>query len=149
MGSALFHAMVSLGVLLLARFMVHGTLPWTVVTIPLVLLPCVLLTMALTWFLSALGVYFRDTIQVVGLFTTAVMFLSPIFYSISALPEPFRWWVALNPLATVIEQLRAVVFLGEAPHWLELAISTVAALVAAWGGLRWFERTRPGFADVI
>jgi lipopolysaccharide transport system permease protein len=149
MASALFHAMVSLGVLLVACLALHGTLPWTVVTIPLVLLPCVLFTLALTWFLSALGVYFRDTVQVVGLFTTAVMFVSPIFYSVTALPERIRWWVRLSPLTTTIEQLRAAVFLGEAPRWPELAASVAVGLVAAWAGLRWFERTRPGFADVL
>jgi lipopolysaccharide transport system permease protein len=112
-------------------------------------LPCLLFTLALTWVLASLGVFFRDTSHTVGLFTTIVLFMSPVFYPIAALPEPLRAWAWVNPLALVIEEVRAIVFLGNSPRWGALAAATALGLLAAWGGLLWFERTRPGFADVV
>ena len=148
-GSALFHVGVSFAVLLLVQSTLHGPPAWSALTLPLVLAPCVLFTMALSWVLASLGVYFRDTVQTVGLFTMAVLFMSPVFYPVSSLPEPLREWVWLNPLTFPIEQVRAVIFLGEAPRWGGLAMAWAAGLVAAWGGLFWFQKTRPGFADVL
>jgi lipopolysaccharide transport system permease protein len=147
--SALFHAGVSFGVLLLVQSTLHGPPAWSAITLPLVLAPCVLFTMALSWVLASLGVYFRDTIQTVGLLTMAVLFLSPVFYPVSSLPEPLREWVWLNPLTFPIEQVRAVIFLGEAPRWGGLVMAWGAGLAAAWAGLLWFQKTRAGFADVL
>lgn len=149
MGSALFHAAVSTSVLLLGHLVLRGPIPWTILTLPLVLAPCVLHTMGLSWFLASLGVYFRDTAQMVGLFTTAVLFLSPVFYPVSALPERLRGFLWLNPLTYVIEDARAALFAGQAPDWPMLVLSLGLGLAVAWAGLAWFERTRAGFADVV
>src|SRR6185436_7689025 len=131
MGSALFHAAVSLSVLLLVQSGLHGPPGWMVLTLPLVLAPCVLFTMALSWALASLGVFFRDTAQTVGLLTMAVLFLSPVFYPVSALPESIRDWVWLNPLTFPIEQVRAVIFRHEAPRWIGLAGAWALGLGAA------------------
>ena len=148
-GSALFHAALSLAVLLAANLLMRGSLPWTIVTIPVILLPCILLSLASGWILASLGVYFRDMVQAVGLLTTAVMFLSPVFYPVAALPAAVRPYVSANPLAIVIESLRAVLFANELPSWSALAAAVAVTLVAAWSGLAWFQRTRSGFADVL
>jgi lipopolysaccharide transport system permease protein len=148
-GSALFHALVSLGVLLVATVVVRGGVAWTALAIPAVLVPCVLLALALGWLLASLGVYFRDLAQAVGLFTTAVLFLTPVFYPVSALPKAVQPWVRANPLTIVVEELRAVLFTGVLPDGRDLVVATVIAFAIAWASLAWFERTRPGFADVI
>jgi len=148
-GSALFHAVVSLGVLLVGHLLLRGPIPWTIVTIPVILLPCVLLSVAVGWVLASLGVYFRDMVQAVGLLTTAVLFLSPVFYPLSALPPSLRPYASANPLAIVIESLRTVLFAGELPSWPALGAALAVSLLAAWASLAWFERTRPGFADVL
>ena len=147
--SALFHAVVSLGVLAVAHVCLRGALPWTALAVPVVLLPCVLLAVAAGWLLGSLGVYFRDLAQAVGLVTTAVLFLSPVFYPVSALPDRVRPFVLANPLTIVIEQLRAVLFAGDVPSWTALAAASLVSLATAWAALVWFERTRPGFADVL
>jgi len=149
MGTALFHAAVSLVVLVLARTVLHGMPPWTVVLLPLILTPCILFTMGLSWLLASLGVFFRDVVQTVGLFTMAVLFLSPVFYPVSALPERLRSWVWLNPLTAPIEQVRGVLFLGETPAWGPFIVALAIAYGVAWGGLAWFQKTRPSFADVL
>jgi lipopolysaccharide transport system permease protein len=149
LGAALFHAGISLGVLTLLIIVVQGGLPWTAVLLPIVLLPLLCLTVGLTWFFSALGVYVRDINQMLGVAVTALMFLSPIFYPTSALPEDLRWLSAVNPIAFSIEQTRAVLIFGSLPNWRSLAIYTVIAAVIMWLGFAWFQKTRRGFADVL
>jgi lipopolysaccharide transport system permease protein len=117
--------------------------------LPLVLAPLVLLTMGLSWFLASVGVFLRDTGQIVGLFTTAALFLSPVLYPASAVPEFFRSYLLLNPLTFIIEQTRVVLLLGELPNWAGLGAHLVCSLAAAWLGLLWFQKTRRGFADVV
>ena len=87
LGSAFFHALVSLGVLLLFSLIVSQSCPWTVFLLPAVLLPLALLVLGLGWFFSSLGVYLRDVGQTIGLVTTVLMFLSPVFYPVTAIPE--------------------------------------------------------------
>lgn len=149
MGAALFHLLVSVGVLLLALLAIEGAVPWTVLWLPAVLVPLVLMTLGASWILASLGVYLRDVAQAIGLACSALMFLSPIFYPLSAVPETFRPVIAANPLTFVIEQTRRVLIAGQSPDWAGLALSGVGAAAFAWLGYVWFQRTRKGFADVL
>lgn len=149
MGAALFHLLVSVGVLLLALLAIEGAVPWTVLWLPAVLVPLVLMTLGASWILASLGVYLRDVAQAIGLACSALMFLSPIFYPLSAVPEAFRPVIAANPLTFVIEQTRRVLIAGQSPDWAGLALSGVGAVAFAWLGYVWFQRTRKGFADVL
>lgn len=147
--SALFHFAVSLAVLLVFVLGVQHALHWTVLLLPLVMLPLVLLTLGLSWMLASLGVYLRDVGPSVGVVIAVLMFMSPIFYPVSAVPEEFRPWLRLNPLTPVIEQAREVAIFGRAPDWWTIAKMTFVGALVAWMGLAWFQRTRAGFADVL
>lgn len=147
--AALFHAALSLAGLVLVQTMLATFPGRALLALPLVLLPAVLFTLGIAWLLAALGVYFRDIAHTVSLFTTAVLFLSPVFYPVAAMPAPLQTLAWLNPLALVIEELRAIIFLGSTPHWLPLAAATACGLLTAAAGLHWFEKTRRGFADVV
>ena len=149
MGAALFHSLISLSVLLTAFVLFNGYLHWTVIFIPLVLFPLVIATLGLAWILAALGVFLRDVGQTIGIITTVLMFLSPVFYPVTAVPEQFRPFIMANPLTFIIEQAREVLIWGHAPNWLGLGIYTVAATVVAWAGYALFQKTRKGFADVL
>ena len=149
MGAALFHSVISLCVLLAAFALFNGYLQWTAVLTPLVLLPIVILTLGLAWLLASLGVFLRDVGQTIGIITTVLMFLSPVFYPVTAVPERFRSFIMSNPLTFIIEQAREVLIWGHLPNWMGLAIYTVAATVVAWIGFAWFQKTRKGFADVL
>ncbi len=149
LGSALFHAAISLVVLLLFCAIVGRSVPITAVVLPLVLLPLALLTLGLCWFLSALAVYVRDVTQTVGLATTVLMFLSPVFYPLEALPEGVRTFAALNPLAFIIESARDVLIWGRLPDPAAYGLNVVLALLVAGLGFAWFQTTRKGFADVL
>ena len=105
--------------------------------------------MGLMWLLASIGVFVRDIGQFIGLILTAMLFMSPIFYPASALPESIRSYLFLNPLTFIIEQTRAVILAGNLPDWTGLAIYYIVALFVAWMGFVWFEKTRKGFADVL
>ncbi len=149
MGAALFHSIINVSVLLLAQIAFKQQIPWTALFFPVVVLPLVFISMGLAWFLAALGVYLRDISQITGIFTTILMFLSPVFFPISALPPALQPWLILNPLAFIIEQARSVLIFGRTPNWQGWGIALSASIIVAWMGLWWFQRTRRGFADVL
>lgn len=147
--SALFHLLMSLGVWFLFRFLLMGLPHPTALLLPFILLPLIALIMGACWWLASLGVYLRDVGQVVGTLSTLLLFLSPVFYPLSALPPSVRPMLALNPLSQVIEQTREALIWGRAPDLVALMASTLAASVFAWLGFAWFQKTRKGFADVL
>jgi lipopolysaccharide transport system permease protein len=149
MMTALFHSTISLFVLLTALIIFNGYLPWTIIFIPVVLLPLIIFTLGLAWMLASLGVFIRDVGQTIGIATTVLMFLSPVFFSVGALPERFRPIMMANPLTFVIEQARDVLIWGKTPDLIGLILYSAAAIVIAWLGFSWFQKTRKGFADVI
>ena len=149
MGAALFHSLISLCVLLAAFALFNGHLQWTAVFTPIVLFPLVILTTGLAWILAAIGVFLRDVGQTMGIITTVLMFLSPVFYPVTAVPERFRTFIMANPLTFVIEQAREVLIWGHLPNWAGLGIYTLAATIIAWSGYALFQKTRKGFADVL
>lgn len=149
LGSVLFHSLVSLGVLLLAQLIINLYLPWTVVLFPLVLLPLIFASLGVAWFLAALGVYIRDIGQITTVFTTVLMFISAVFYPLSALPATYQAWLRLNPLVLIITESRKVLVFGSLPDWFWLGIALLMGLAIAFAGFWWFQKTRKGFADVL
>lgn len=149
MGSALFHAAVSVMVLLAAQGVVHGTLSPTVVLLPVVILPLVALAMGLSWLLAAVGVYVRDIGQVIGMAVTALLFLSPVFYPLSAVSPRLQFWMQLNPMTAIIEDTRSVVLFGGTPMWGRWLAVMAAGLIVAQVGFWFFQRSRKGFSDVL
>jgi lipopolysaccharide transport system permease protein len=148
-GSALFHAGISLIVLLLGQLLIVGHIPLTIWMAPLVLVPFVVLAAGIGWLLASLGVFLRDIGQTTALLVTVLLFLSPVFYPLSALPESLRPLIQANPLTFIIEQMRHVLLAGTQPDWGGLLVYLMVALVVAWGGFAWFQKTRKGFADVL
>ena len=147
--AALFHAFISLAVLLLAFLIFNQYLHWTVIFMPLVILPLIVIITGLAWILASLGVFLRDVSQTIGVLTTVLMFLSPVFYPITAVPERFRPFILANPLTFIIEQSREVLIWGRLPNWSGLVAYLMVATVIAWIGYAWFQKTRKGFADVL
>ena len=149
MGSVLFHSLISLVVLLLAQLIINRFLPWTVVLFPLVLLPLIFASLGMAWFLASLGVYIRDIGQITTVFTTMLMFLSAVFYPVSALPASYQALLRLNPLVVIISESRKVLIFGTMPDWPWLGLALVMGLAIAFAGFWWFQKTRRGFADVL
>lgn len=148
-GSATFHFLISFLVWLIFYLIFFGAPQVTLLLLPLLLIPFLLLTLGLSWFLAALGVFLRDVSQIVGVMTTALMFLSPIFYPITALPEEYHIFLQINPLTFVIEQARDVMIWEKGMNWWGWTIYLLLAAMTAWLGFAWFQKTRKGFANVL
>jgi lipopolysaccharide transport system permease protein len=149
LGSALFHAGAGLVVLLVHQALTRGSLPPTLLLLPMVVVPLAWLGLAVGWAVSALGVFVRDIGQSVGLVTTVLMFLSPVFYPISALPAPYRDWLWLNPLTALLEGVRQVVLWNELPGLVPVGGLWLCTALLAWLAHAFFEACRHGFADVM
>ncbi|NDH69276.1 MAG: ABC transporter permease, partial [Gammaproteobacteria bacterium] len=140
---------VSLVVWILAYVVLFGMPQLTSLYLPLIIFPFLLFILGVSWALSSLGVFLRDISQFIGLLVMVLMFVSPIFYPANALPEEYRFILYLNPLTPAIEDIRSVLYWGEAPDFTKLAIYWLSTAVIAWLGFVWFQKTRKGFADVL
>jgi lipopolysaccharide transport system permease protein len=147
--SAVFQSVISSAVLVMAFFIFNGYINWTLVYAPLVFLPLVILALGLSWLISSLGVYIRDIGQSIGVIVTILIFMSPVFYPLNALPEWMQSLVLLNPLTYIIEQSRIVIVWGKAPDFIGLATYSAISFLISYACFVWFQKTRGGFADVI
>ncbi len=148
-GSAAFHATVSILMLLGAKWLLEGWVPLTAAWLPVILLPLGFFALGAAWLLASLGVFIRDIAQLTGVFATVLMFLAPVFYPIDALPEAYRAWVYANPLTVAIEQSRAALFADTAPDAAVLLGYYAIGLAVMAFGYWWFQKSRRGFADVL
>lgn len=147
--SNLYHALVSLIVWIIAYSWFFGFPHITILYFPLLVIPLGLFILGVSWALASLGVFLRDISQFVLVLTTMLMFMSPIFYPVTAIPEGYRNILYLNPLTTIIEQVRDILFWGKSPDFMMLSAYWGISLVTAWIGFAWFQKTRRGFADVM
>lgn len=147
--SALFNGCIGFIALLAGVILSMGTLHWTILLLPLALLPLIFITLGLSWLLASIGVFFRDVGQVVGVLVTAILFATPIFYPITAIPENIRFFYNLNPLTYIVDNLRRIFIWGQMPNWKTLLIGIATGLIVSFLGHLWFQKTKQGFPDVI
>ena len=147
LGAALVHAFFNF-LILIAALVWTGHFHFQALLFPFLILPVMLLAMGFAWFLGAWGVFIKDMTQIVPVFIQMLMFLSPVFYPVSAVPAMLRPFYRFNPLGHVIETSRALVsglqFDASAWGWAFLTSLAVAIL-----GFAWFQRSREEFADVL
>ena len=149
LGAALVQMTMSAAVFLVVRAFLDPPLGWAALSVPILILPYLMLTLGLAWFLASLGVFVRDLQQVVPLVITGLMFLSPLFYPVSAVPSFLRPTIYLNPVTFIVENARNALFRNEWPDPIGLLVYFVLAALVMWLGWAWFEKTRKGFADVL
>lgn len=149
MCAALFHAAVSLVVLAFGLLLVMGGIPLSALAVPILLLPFVLAVLGLTWGIAALGVYLRDISQAIGIVMMLLLFLSPIFYPLAAVPADFRIVMQLNPLTYVVEAMRDALVWGAWPTLSSVVWHLSVGCTIGAAGLWCFIKTRNGFADVL
>lgn len=147
--SALFHCLMNTLVFIGLRLFLDADFDWTIILLPFVLLPLVILALGVSWFLAALAVYLRDIQQIIGMISMALLFLSSAMIPTSAVPEQYRLIFLLNPLTFIVDQARSVMIWGMAPDWAGLLIYALLATVFMYAGYGWFQLTKRGFADVL
>jgi len=135
--------------LILAAILFRGELHGTIVFLPLLLIPQLLATFGAAWLVASLGVFVRDIVQGITLLLMAWMYLTPIIYPESLVPERYQGIVNLNPFTPLIRNYRRIILDGSFPDWRGLAYFVAFAIVSFLLGYWWFARTRKNFADVI
>ena len=125
-----------------------GITPWAAL-IPVFLLLLLLFTVGVTLATSSINVFYRDVNPVVQISLQLWLYLTPVAYPLSAVPEKYRWFFLLNPLTAVVEGLRAVLIFGRAPDWQVTAISAAMIVALLVVSVTMFKRMDKYFADVI
>lgn len=147
--SALFHAVMNLGVFALMLITLEGSIDWTFLLVPLTFLPLIFICLGVSWFFAAAGVYLRDISQVSGVLSTAMLFMSSALVPVKTLSPTYQAIFSLNPLTFIIDQAREVTLSGHFPDWSGLFWYSVGGLLFMCIGYAWFMATRKGFADVL
>lgn len=126
------------------------TLHSTLVLLPLIWLTQLLLTAGLGYLVAGLTVFLRDIPQTLGVILNLWLYLTPIVYPGSAIPEQWRNWVFwLNPMTAIAEVYRDIVLVGEVKHWGEWGVASLMAAIIFYCGFTVYKRLRPAFADVL
>jgi lipopolysaccharide transport system permease protein len=146
---ALFHAVIGLLIWCVFYLAVKRYLPMTALLVAAPFIPLGFLTLGVSWMLAALGVYVRDITHIVTGLLAALMFLAPIFYPISAVPETYRPVILMNPISVAVEQVRSILYHGQMIDWRQWVLYLGISVVVAWAGLMVFQRARKAFADVL
>lgn len=148
--SSLVNMLIGYGVWLVGWILLAGAPPHaTALWFPVVLVPVCLATLGVGWFLASLGVFLRDVGHAVQVAVSMLFFLTPIFYSLQRVPQPYRRLLELNPLTHALEDVRRVLMWGQAPDWGWWAFSTAVGLLLAVLGYAFFMKSRRAFADVL
>jgi lipopolysaccharide transport system permease protein len=147
--SALGNQLFGTVALLVAAAIIRHELQPTVLWLPVLLIPQLLVTLGGAWLIASLGVFLRDIAQGITLVLMAWMYLTPIIYPESIVPEKYRVFVNANPFTALVRSYRRIMLDGAAPDWSSLLYFSIFALLVFVVGYWWFARTRKNFADVI
>jgi lipopolysaccharide transport system permease protein len=139
----------ALAIFIAGMLLTHRPIPESVLWLPILIVPQLLLTIGLCWFLAALGVFVRDLGQVIGFALTLWFFLTPICYPEASLSPNALRILRFNPMYVLVAAYRAIFLEGRAPDLRALAMLTCFALAIAILGFGWFHRLRRSFADII
>jgi lipopolysaccharide transport system permease protein len=142
--------------LLLACLVLIGMIFWfhtwpgpAIVLAPLFILLALVTALGAALGLSALNVRYRDVAYAIPVFMQVLPFLSGVPYSLDGAPEKWQWLLSLNPLTAVVAGWRWTVLKGPEPVPGQLAISVAVSLLVFVGGIAYFRRSEPRFADSI
>lgn len=147
--SALFNMFISMIVLFVISVILGDAIHWTIILTPLIVLPIFVLAIGSGWIISALGVYMRDINQFMGIVTSILLFISPVFFSVKSVPLEFQRLINLNPLTFIIEEFRKVFIWGQLPNFTGLLIYLIASVIITSLAFLLFTKLRKGFADVL
>jgi lipopolysaccharide transport system permease protein len=147
--SSFLQSLISFFILIIALFVFDIPVGINILLFPIIFFPLVIFAFGISMILTSVGVFLRDISHTMNILSTVLIFLSPIFYPISAVPERFHIFILANPLTIIIEQLRQVIIFNNNPQWSLIIGYYVFSIIVAWFGLFWFQKTRKGFADVL
>lgn len=149
-GAATVRMLVSLVLSLLGLILFDGALSWSVLLLPIIVFPVFLMAIGLGWLLSAIGVYVRDSPQIMLFLSTFIFYTSAVFYAAASIPEPIFRYLRFNPILHAVEETRNLLLWESHPvDWGNVAyiyLWSVALLAVGWFT---FQRLKHSFADVL
>lgn len=136
-------------ILFIGAVIFAGSLSWTMLLLPVVLFPYVLMLTGISFMLASLGVFFRDLAQVCMLITQIMYLMTPIFYSAEMVPDSLKFILVINPLAWFVSETRKIFVFKQLPDFLGIIIWLIIAVVVFYLGFCCLKKTKRGFADVL
>ncbi|MES2935171.1 MAG: ABC transporter permease [Pseudomonadota bacterium] len=147
--SAIGHALISISVWIGGYMLLFGLPKLTLLYFPAIIAVFFPILLGVGWLLAAMGVIVRDIEQLTRMVSHALLFLTPIFFSIDSAPPMIAYAMLINPLTFIVEQFRQAMFFGISPNFWGLAIYLLLATVFSAASLYIFKRLRPTFADLV
>lgn len=149
LGSALVHALIGIGFLLVIAGLFGGGWHWSMLAMPVVLLPYLVMLYGLALAFAALGVYVRDLGQITLVLVVAALFTGAVFYPLDMVPAPLAGVVHFNPISWPTEAMRNCVLHGTWPDPAALGKYSLASVFILGIGWWMFATLRRGFADLL
>jgi lipopolysaccharide transport system permease protein len=145
----LFHSLINLFLLAIGIYWFLGFASHTIFLLPLVYLPLIFICIGLAWFISSLCVFAKDVRQGVEILVQLLLFVSPVIYPVTAVPESLRPLILMNPLTPILDGFRRTLLWQEPLDWFSWSIWTAISLMVAWLGYIWFMKTKNEFANIL
>jgi ABC-type polysaccharide/polyol phosphate export permease len=139
----------SLPLLLIFLTLFRVDLGWSLLTLPVIMLPQLLLSLGLVFLIATYNVFFRDLQYLITHLLTLLFFTVPIIYPLSYIPDRIRPIVEWNPLTVLAQSYQGIFFHNYFPDWWRLGYVTLLALAICWLGQRAFDRHKDAFAEYI
>jgi len=147
--SSLISFFISFAVLLLFLLVFQYNFHYEIIYVIIILIPLFLFCYGLTLLVSSLSVFLKDIQHFLNFTPPLFLFSAPIFYSIDSVPSKYQFLLYFNPLTLVINDLRDVIFLGNAPNFFYLSIFTSISIIFIYGSHIIFSKLQRFFPDVV
>lgn len=147
--SSLYFSSLSIGICIILSPFSHGGLSWLALTLPVIVLPLAILSLGISWGLSALGVYLRDLNHITAFASTAIMYASAVVYSLSKISPTLANILRYNPLVIIIDDARCMLLWKKTFHINDIIYIYLVSIGVLILGRLLFKRLRPYFAEVL
>ena len=147
--SSLYSSLVNFILIVVLSLVFKFSIPSTALLLPIYLIPFLLMLAGFAWCISSLSVFLPDLSQVITFVSSLLLFLSPVFFPLTSVPEQIRFLLYLNPITIPVQIFRQLIILGEIPNIVEFLVYSFASIVVYKFGFKIFSRTKIYFADVI
>lgn len=146
---AFIYAGISFCVFIVFRLLTAGSLPWTILLTPILIIPFALFILGIVWFFMALGAFTRDVAHIMASIVPVLMFATPIFYTLAQMPPTISPWLKLNVVGDYIEMFRGMAIDGQMPDPLFYIMVVIVSYATFLFGYQFFMRYKSVIVDVI
>lgn len=147
--TSLFQNSINFLIIIAFSFLFLDIFSISILILPFYMLPFLLSIIGISWIISSVGVYIKDLNQVIGSLISGLLFLSPVFYPLEAIPDKFKPYFDLNPLTIIISDVRRIVLFGEIPSVLSWCGALIISVLILSLGYKFFNSVKRGFSDVL